>query len=233
MVNPRFTKQLGTSSESDNLGIAMSQKLRKIMIEKVVTTVPTASVKQAAELMNIHEIGCVVVVDHERPLGILTERDMLQRIVCGSKQPKAKKVANLMSKPLITASPDMRAGDATKLMFERNIKKLPVVENGRLVGLVTLTDLLRSPGVVQFLNKLSLNGTSKHIARTVNLFFDPLQEHRRKCPLMTKDGYQPACQDNKCMWWVGDECAVTKLSRQISIEGLQEANIVDKNTLTD
>ena len=203
------------------------------MIEKVVTTVPTASVKQAAELMNIHEIGCVVVVDHERPLGILTERDMLRWIVCGSKQPKATKVASLMSKPLITASPDMRAGDAAKLMFERNIKKLPVVENGRLVGLVTLTDLLRSPGVVQFLNKLSLDGTSRHIARTVNLFFDPLQEHRRKCPLMMKDGYQPGCQDNKCMWWVGDECAVTKLSRQISTEGFQEANIADKNTLTD
>jgi len=138
-----------------------------------------------------------------------------------------------MSKPLITASPDMRAGDAAKLMFERNIKKLPVVENGRLVGLVTLTDLLRSPGVVQFLNKLSLDGTSKHIARTVSLFFDPLQQHRRKCPLMMKDGFQPGCQDNKCMWWVGDECAVTKLSRQISIEGFQEANIADESTLTN
>ncbi len=125
-------------------------------------------------------------------------------------------------------NPVLRAGDAAKLMFERNIKKLPVVENGRLVGLVTLTDLLRSPGVVQFLNKLSLDGTSKHIARTVSLFFDPLQQHRRKCPLMMKDGYQPGCQDNKCMWWVGDECAVTRLSRQVSTERFPETTIAQE-----
>ncbi len=207
----------------------MSQKLRKIMVEKVVTIAPSATVKQAAELMNMHEIGCLVVVDHEKPVGILTERDMLKRVICESRQPKTTRVANLMSKPLITASPDMRAGDAAKLMFERNIKKLPVVENGRLAGLITLTDLLRSPGVVGFLNSLSLDGTSKRIKRAVNLFSDPLKEHRRKCPLMMKDGYQPGCQDNKCMWWIGDECAVTKLSRQISIEGFSEPNVTSEN----
>lgn len=211
----------------------MSQKLRKIMVEKVVTIAPSATVKQAAELMNMHEIGCLVVVDHEKPVGILTERDMLKRIICESRQPKTTRVANLMSKPLITASPDMRAGDAAKLMFERNIKKLPVVENGRLAGLITLTDLLRSPGVVGFLNSLSLDGTSKRIKRTVNLFSDPLGEHRRKCPLMMKDGYQPGCQDNKCMWWIGDECAVTKLSRQISVEGFSEPNITSENACRD
>jgi len=211
----------------------MSQKLRRIMVEKVVTIAPSATVKQAAELMNMHEIGCLVVVDHEKPVGILTERDMLKRIICESRQPKTTRVANLMSKPLITASPDMRAGDATKLMFERNIKKLPVVENGRLVGLITLTDLLRSPGVVGFLNSLSLDGTSKRIKRAVNLFSDPLKEHRRKCPLMMKDGYQPGCQDNKCMWWIGDECAVTKLSRQISIEGFSEPNVTSENAYGD
>ncbi len=211
----------------------MSQKLRRIMVEKVVTIAPSATVRQAAELMNMHEIGCLVVVDHEKPVGILTERDMLKRIICESRQPKTTRVANLMSKPLITASPDMRAGDAAKLMFERNIKKLPVVENGRLAGLITLTDLLRSPGVVGFLNNLSLDGTSKRIKRAVNLFSDPLKEHRRKCPLMMKDGYQPGCQDNKCMWWIGDECAVTKLSRQISIEGFSEPNVTSENACGD
>jgi CBS domain-containing protein len=202
----------------------MSQKLRKIMVEKVVTIEPSATVRQAAELMNMHEIGCLVVVDHEKPVGILTERDMLKRIICESKQSKATRVATVMSKPLITVSPDMRAGDAAKLMFERSVKKLPVVENGRLAGLVTLTDLLRSEGVIEFLNKLSLDGTSKRIKRVVNLYFDPLKQHRRKCPLNVKDGFSMGCQDNKCMWWTGDECAITKLSREISVEGPLEAS---------
>jgi signal-transduction protein with cAMP-binding, CBS, and nucleotidyltransferase domain len=193
------------------------------MIEQIVTIEPSATVKQAAELMNMHEIGCLVVVNCKKPIGILTERDMINRIICESRESEATKVIDIMSKPLITASPNMRAGDAAKLMFERNIKKLPVVENGRLVGLVTITDLLRSSGVIEFLNKLSLNGTSKHMKKLVNLYFDPLKLHRRRCPLIMKDGFSMGCQVSKCMWWVGDECAVSKLSRQISTEDLSEA----------
>lgn len=211
----------------------MSQKLRKIMIENVVTIGPNATVKQAAELMNMHEIGCLIVVDREKPVGILTERDMLKRIICESRQSKTAKVVNLMSKPLITASPDMRAGDAAKLMFERNIKKLPIVENGKLVGLVTLTDLLRSPGVIKFLNRLSLDGTSKRIKKVISLYYDPLKLHRRTCPLNMQHGFSMGCQNVKCMWWVGDECAVTKLSRQISMEGFPEANVPHEDTCTD
>jgi CBS domain-containing protein len=212
------------------LGVVMSQKLRKIMIEKVVTIVPGATVMQAAELMNLHEIGCLVVVDQEKPVGILTERDMLNRIICESRKPTTTRVVNLMSKPLVTASPDMRAGDAARLMLERNIKKLPVVENGRLVGLVSLTDLLHSEGVIEFLNTISIDGTSRRIKKAVSLYSDSLKQHRRKCPLMMKDGFQTGCQDNKCMWWIGDECAVTKLSRQISTEGLLKTDVVNENT---
>ena len=194
----------------------MSQKLKKIMVENVVTIEPNTTVKKAAEIMNLHEIGCVVVVHSGKPVGILTERDMLKRIVCKSGKSETLKVVEVMSKPLITASPNMRAGDAAKLMFERNIKKLPVIENGHLVGLVSLTDLLRSEGVIEFLNSISINGTSKRIKKTVDLYCDPMKQHRKKCPLMLEEGYQMGCLDNRCMWWSGDECAVTKLSRHIS-----------------
>jgi CBS domain-containing protein len=211
-------------------GVIMSQKLRKIMIEKVVTILPSATVLQAAELMNMHEIGCLVVVDHEKPVGILTERDMLKRIICESKKPATTRVVSLMSKPLITASPDIRAGDAARLMLERNIKKLPVVENGRLVGIVTLTDLLGSEGVTEFLNTISIDGASRRIRKAVSLYSDSLKQHRRKCPLMVKDGFQRGCQDTRCMWWIGDECAVTKLSRQISTEGLLKTDATNENT---
>jgi len=210
--------------DQNETGVLMSQKLRKIMIEKVVTIQPDSTARQAAELMNMHEIGCLIVVDHEKPVGILTERDMLKRIVCESKPTKTSKIISLMSKPLITASPEMRAGDAAKLMFEHNIKKLPVVENGRLVGLVTLTDLLRSPGVVEFLNTISLEGTSNRIRKAASLYYDPLQQHRRTCPLQMKEGVQMGCQNVKCMWWSEDECAVTKIARQNLMEELLEAN---------
>ncbi len=193
----------------------MSQKLRKIMVENVVNVEMNVSVKRAAELMNKNDIGCLVVVNGRKPIGIITERDMLKRIIHKSKNPEKTIVSNIVSAPLITATPDMRAGDAARLMFERNIKKLPVVENGKLVGLVTLTDLLRSEGVVDFLNGLSLNGASKRMKKVVYLYFDPAKQHRRRCPLIMKDGFSMGCQDNKCMWWLGDECAITKLSRNL------------------
>jgi CBS domain-containing protein len=193
----------------------MSQKLRKIMVENVVTVKKNVSVKKAAELMNKHEIGCLVVVNAEKPIGIVTERDMIKRVIYKLRNPEKTCVSAVMSEPLISATPDMRAGDAARLMFERNIKKLPVLENGRLVGLVTLTDLLRTEGVVEFLNGISLNGASKRIKKVVSLYFDPHKLHRRRCPLVMKDGFSMGCQTKKCMWWLGDECAITKLSRHI------------------
>lgn len=205
----------------------MSQKLRKIMVENVVVLEPCDTVKKAVELMKLHEISCLVVVDSGKPVGILTERDMLNRVINASAKPEKLKVVEVMSKPVVTVSPDMRAGDAAKLMLERSIKKLPLVENGKLVGLVSLTDLLRSEGVVEFLNKVSLNGVEKRMKKVVNLYLDPLKQHRRKCPLIMKDGYSMGCQDKKCMWWTGEECAVTRLSKQLSFEEDSETEFVE------
>ena len=195
------------------------------MVENVVTVKPDDTVKKAAQLMNLHGISSLLVVDSGKPVGIVTERDMLSRVLNKSMVTAKAMVADIMSKPVVTASPNMRAGDAAKLMIERNIKKLPVVENGRLVGLVSLTDLLRSDGVIQFLNKLSLNGASVRIKRTVKLFFDSARQKKRKCPLITEQGFHLGCQENRCMWWTGDECAVTQLSRQFSLEQRSEATI--------
>jgi CBS-domain-containing membrane protein len=201
------------------------------MIEDVVTTKPSATVRQAAELMNLHEIGCLVVIDQEKPVGILTERDILKRVVCKSKQSQKTKVHDLMSRPLITASPHMHAGEAAKLMLERNIKKLPIVESGRLVGLVTITDLLRSPGVIEFLNKISLDGTSMHVRKAMGIYYDQAKFYRRSCPLNSKEGFAIGCLSIKCMWWTGDECAVTKLVRLIPTEEeYAETELIQENS---
>jgi len=199
----------------------MSQRIRKIMVENVVTAKPNDSVGQVAELMNKHEIGCVIVVDNGKPVGIVTERDMIKRVVCRSKGSEKEKISEIMSKPIIEASPQMLAGDATKLMLERNIKKLPIVDNGQLLGLVTLTDLIRSRGLVEFLNRLSLNGVSPRLKKAVNIYFDAQQfcgqakKLIKRCPLMIKDGFSVACGVEKCMWWTGKECAISQISQHL------------------
>ena len=135
----------------------MSLKVEDIMVGDVVTVEVEATVRQAVDLMNKNEIGCFVVVDEEeKPVGIVTERDLLKRVLAKRKDPVRVKVMQIMSQPLVTGTPHMDIEAAARLMFKRKIKKLPIVENGRLVGLVTLTDLVRfQPEIIRILKKLS------------------------------------------------------------------------------
>ena len=134
----------------------MSLKVEDVMVEDVISVSEKATVREAAELMNKHEIGCLIVVDtEEKPIGILTERDLLRRVLAERKDPVRIKVSQVMSKPLVTVTPHTDLEAAARLMFERKIKKLPVVEDGRLVGLVTLTDMVRvQPHIIKMLKEL-------------------------------------------------------------------------------
>jgi CBS domain-containing protein len=195
----------------------MSQKLKKIMIEKVKTARLDDTVQNIALLMNRHQIGCVIIVDDDNhPVGIITERDIIKRVICKAIHVEDAQITDVMSKPLVIASPDMRAGDAAKIMIEHNIKKMPVVNDGHLVGLVTLTDLVRTEGVVETLNGYVLDSASKRLKRTLEIYFDDgIRQRARRCPLMYKDGASMGCQFDKCMWWTGEDCAVNKMSRHM------------------
>lgn len=122
----------------------MSPEVKDFMVTEVITVGAEATVWEAVVLMNQHEIGCLVVMKGAEPVGIVTERDMLKRILAKLKDPENVKVREIMSEPLVAAKPQMDIEDAAGIMLKRRIKKLPVVADGHLVGLVTLTDLVFS-----------------------------------------------------------------------------------------
>lgn len=122
----------------------MSLKIGEIMIKDVVKIDGNVTAEEVAVIMNEREIGCVVVVQDENPIGIITERDMLTRVLLESKDPKTTKAFQIMSAPLFFGDPNMTVQEAVKIMTERKIKKLPIIEEGHLVGMITLTDLARS-----------------------------------------------------------------------------------------
>lgn len=122
----------------------MSLRVKDVMVTNLVTIEEWASAKKAAELMNRHDIGCLIVVDENKPVGIVTERDMLKRVVLQLHDPRRIRISRIMSKPLITCTAETEVREAVRLMSERRIKKLPVVEGGRLMGLVSTTDVVRS-----------------------------------------------------------------------------------------
>ena len=127
------------------------------MIEGVITIDSDSSVMKAVKMMNENEIGCLIVTRRGKAVGIVTERDLLARVIAKSKNPKKTRVREIMTKPLISGQPEMDLEEATKLMFKMKIKKLPVVESeGKLAGLITLTDVARfQPQMIRILKKLS------------------------------------------------------------------------------
>ena len=135
----------------------MSLKVEDVMVKDVITISYRASVKRAAQVMNKHEIGCLIVVKGRKAVGIVTERDMLKRVVAKAADPRKTRVEEIMSRPLIVVEPDMDLEDAVKLMFEMKIKKLPVVERGKLVGLISITDVARfHPHIMDIIKKLAV-----------------------------------------------------------------------------
>src|SRR3990170_7406966 len=134
--------------------VEVSLKVEDVMVEDVVTVEDDVTVKKAVAIMNKYEIGCLIVTKRGKPVGIVTERDMLTRVLAESRNPERTKIADIVSRPLVIAEPDMDLEEAARLMFKIKVKKLPVVSDGRLVGLVTLTDIARfQPQVMNILKK--------------------------------------------------------------------------------
>ena len=126
------------------------------MVTNVVTVDVGVNVRKAVERMNNHEIGCLVVLEKGNFAGILTERDVLKRVVVKARNPDKTLVGDVMSKPLIVVDPEASLEEAFELMFEKRVKKLTVVKGKKLVGLVTMTDIARVHTVmVEHMKKLA------------------------------------------------------------------------------
>jgi len=115
--------------------------VKDLMSTNVVSIDSEASVKEAASKMAQQEIGSLVVEEQGKPVGIVTERDLLSRVLALGRNADATQIKMIMSKPLMCGQPGMDTTEAARFMVARNIKKLPITQDGRLVGIVTLTDL--------------------------------------------------------------------------------------------
>ena len=151
-------------------------EVEDIMVQKVITVDPNASVKEAARLMNRHEIGCLIVVGQGQVMGIMTERDLLKKVVELGKNPEKTKVHDIMSKRLVVGTPRMEIPDVVRLMLQKKIKKLPIVTEGKIIGLVTLTDIARTtriePQMIGVIKELRKNGwlPPKHMKKVLDFY---------------------------------------------------------------
>lgn len=114
--------------------------IREVMTPNPRTVTPTDSIQNAARIMRDEDTGVVPVVDNGRPIGVVTDRDIVVRAVAEDGQLN-RPVSDIVTTGVVAASPDMSTREAADLMSEHQIRRLPVVENDRLVGIVSLGDL--------------------------------------------------------------------------------------------
>jgi predicted transcriptional regulator len=118
--------------------------VKNVMAKTVITIDKDSSVHEAAKIMSEKLIGCIVVTDEDKPMGIATERDILQRVVAKGLDASKVKMKDIMSKPLITVSGDTLIINATRIMQKSKVRRLLVMEKGKIVGIITERDLLRA-----------------------------------------------------------------------------------------
>ena len=119
--------------------------VKDIMSKNVITIAADKNVFEAAELMTNKGIGCLVIMDKDVAVGIITERDMVRRVLA-KRGSLDMKVFEIMTKSLVTVDPDTSLKDAARLMSNKKIRRLPVTKNNKLVGIVVSSDFVRNVG---------------------------------------------------------------------------------------
>ena len=114
------------------------------MAKNIKTVKPDDSVHQAVQKMNKFDIGSVIVISSGRPVGIITETNIMRRVVEPRMDPATVWAKDIMTSPLITIEQNAAVEEAAKIMSERKINRLPVINGDKLVGLISSTDIVKA-----------------------------------------------------------------------------------------
>jgi len=146
----------------------MVNSVRDAMTENPRSIGASASVVEAARLMRDEHIGSLPITDDEELVGMITDRDITTRVVAEAADPKMTSVGDVVSRDLISVEPDENLEEAVQLMASHQVRRLPVVENGRLVGIVAQADVA-----------LTLRENEQRTGELVEAISEPSGEERR------------------------------------------------------
>jgi CBS domain-containing protein len=144
-------------------------KIRDIMSARVVTVQKKKGLAEVVKLMATTKISSIVITDEDRIVGIVTERDLIKHILLPGKSVNKVAVDDVMTKDPLTINPDTELDQASMLMHDKNIRHLPVVESGKLVGLITQTDIVKETHKIHRQNVRFM--TYQNIQTVIIVFF--------------------------------------------------------------
>jgi CBS domain-containing protein len=139
------------------IGLRTRMIVKDVMSSPVVTLAEDATSNGVAHIMDENELGCVIVTNKAgNPVGILTERDLVIRVLAKNLKPDAIKAKDIMTSPLVTIEPDATVSEAARRMSRLNIRRLGVIYKGNLVGLVSSKDILAvMPELIEMIQEKS------------------------------------------------------------------------------
>lgn len=129
--------------------------VKDVMSSPVFTIDEDATVNKVAQLMEEHELGCIVVTSKEgKPVGIITERDLVKRVLAKNARASMLSAKEVMTSPLITINPDETLSDAARRMSDLNVRRLGVMYKGNLVGIISSKDILAiTPELIEIIQE--------------------------------------------------------------------------------
>ncbi|HSL13618.1 MAG TPA: CBS domain-containing protein [Nitrososphaeraceae archaeon] len=130
----------------------MIESVRDIMIKDLLTISENETALKAAQLMTEKGVSCLIVLADDQPIGIVTERDFIKKICLKELKLSSVRIGNMMSKIRTSASPDTPIDVAVQRMVNNRIRRLPIIENGKVVGIITVTDLAKHLRTILLLN---------------------------------------------------------------------------------
>ncbi len=142
-------------------------QVRDLMVSSVVTIEPGTGVVDAAKRMIQEEKGPLPIVEGERPVAIVTDRDIIAHVVAEGRDPRSMTVHDIASQDLVTIGPDQDINEARRLMDQHELDRILVVENDRLVGIISEADIRSDEG--------PLSGTVGGVTDTVGGVTDPVR----------------------------------------------------------
>jgi len=122
--------------------MAATLLVRDVMTKGVRVTGPDSSVREVVATMNRFNIGSIIVVQDNKPVGVISERDVLRRVVEPCLSPETIVARQIMTRPVITICESASVAEVVKIMAEKRVRKIPVMKKERLVGIITYTDIL-------------------------------------------------------------------------------------------
>ena len=130
-------------NKMSDMGLRPKMLVKDVMSSPAITVEENAPANRVAELMDKHDVGCIIVTTkEEKPIGVITERDLVLRVLAKNAKPDTLKAEEVMTSPLITIEPDATISETARRMSRLNIRRLGVVYKGRLVGIISSKDVL-------------------------------------------------------------------------------------------